>query len=112
MKIAVIGSRGFTDALLLSQTLDAIPDKKMIISGGARGADQLSEAYAKERGLETKIFLPDYEKFGRGAPIRRNELIVQEADLVIAFWDGTSRGTNHAISKAKTLGKEVRVIKF
>jgi predicted Rossmann-fold nucleotide-binding protein len=112
MKIAVIGSRGFADYALLTKTLDGIPNKKMIISGGAKGADQMAEQYAREHGIEVKVFLPDYKKHKQGAPIRRNELIVKEADLVVAFWDGKSKGTKGAITKAKSSGKEVRVIVF
>ena len=112
MKVAVIGSRGFTDRALLTQTLDGIADKKMIVSGGAKGADQMAEEYGRERGIEVKIFLPDYQKHKQGAPIRRNELIVKEADLVIAFWDGKSKGTKNAIERAKASGKEVKVIRF
>jgi predicted Rossmann fold nucleotide-binding protein DprA/Smf involved in DNA uptake len=112
MKIAVIGSRGFTHYRLLVTTLDEIPNKKMIVSGGAKGADQMAEQYAREHDIETKIFLPEYAKFGRGAPIKRNELIVKEADLVIAFWDGKSRGTKNAIDTAKALGKEVMIVQW
>jgi len=112
MKVAVIGSRGFTDRALLTQTLDGIADKKMIVSGGAKGADQMAEEYARERGIEVKIFLPDYQKHKQGAPIRRNELIVREADLVVAFWDGKSKGTKDTINKAKSSGKEVKLVKW
>jgi len=112
MKIAVIGSRGFADRALLIRTLDGIADKKMIVSGGAKGADQMAEEYARERGIEVKIFLPDYQKHKQGAPIRRNELIVREADLVVAFWDGKSKGTKDTINKAKSSGKEVKLVKW
>jgi hypothetical protein len=84
----------------------------LIISGGAKGADSLAQEYANSHQIPTKIFLPDYKLFGRSAPLKRNVHIVEESDLVVAFWDGESRGTLHAINEAKRLGKEVMLTNF
>jgi hypothetical protein len=67
-------------------------------------------AYAKQNGLKLIVHYPDYKKYGRGGPLKRNDLIVKEADLVLAFWDGKSRGTKNTIDKAKKGGKKCRVI--
>ena len=109
MKIAVIGSREFKDYSLLMQFLD---EKKIskIISGGARGADSLAVKYARENNIDLQEFLPDYTKYGRGAPLIRNKLIVDASDQVVAFWDGQSRGTKHTIDYAKKIGKGVEVV--
>ncbi len=112
MKVAVIGSRGFADYGLVCETLDAIPELSMIVSGGARGADSLGERYADERGLAKQIHRPDWKRFGRGAGKVRNKTIVDASDLVIAFWDGASAGTKHALDYARQRGKPVRVIRF
>ena len=90
MKIAVIGSREI-DNIDLKKHLPEECDE--IVSGGARGVDTLAANYAKENGLALTEFLPNYEAFGRSAPLIRNRGIVDYADGVIAFWDGTSRGT-------------------
>ena len=105
MRVAVVGSRG------LSVDMGAYLPKDIteIISGGARGIDRAAEAYADAHGLAKRIFLPDYQKFGRRAPLLRNEQIVQAADLIIAIWDGASRGTKYTIDYAKKAGKPVRV---
>jgi hypothetical protein len=110
MKIAVIGSRGFTDQELLFKTLDKLPGKEVIVSGGAKGADKLAEVYAKERGIETEIYLPEYDRYGRGAPLKRNLKIVDAADLVVAFWDGKSRGTKFGIDYAGKQKKKVIIV--
>jgi hypothetical protein len=111
MKTAVIGSRGFNDYVLLKQTLDACFISE-IISGGAIGADQMAERYAEEKGIATLIFKPNYAAFGRRAPLVRNKEIVNTSERVIAFWDGKSRGTAHAVSYAKSRGKRVDIIYF
>lgn len=82
----------------------------LIISGGAKGIDTVAEQYALAHGIESKILKPDYEQFGRAAPLKRNDEMVELADLVIAIWDGKSHGTKHTIDYAKKIGKEIQVI--
>lgn len=117
MKIAIIGSRTFNDFELLSNTVksycynnEILP--KIIVSGGAQGADTLAERFADENQLEMKIFYPNWEVLGKDACSARNTEIVEFADIVFAFWDGKSPGTNDSISKTKKLGKEVITIHF
>jgi hypothetical protein len=111
MKIADIGSRSFDDSKLLTETLSEFSPSE-IFSGGAIGADQLAASWAKLNGISLKEFLPDYKRYGRSAPIRRNDLIVEAADIVIAFWDGSSRGTKYTIDYATKLKKIIKVVKF
>ena len=111
MKVAIVGSRTFNDYTLLNSILDKI-DINLIISGGARGADKLAERYALEKKIETKILYPEWNKFGKGAGIIRNKEIVQEANHVIAFWDGESKGTLSSINFAKEFGKNLTIYKF
>jgi hypothetical protein len=98
MKVAVVGSRSIQSADLKRYIP---PDTTLIISGGASGVDTLAERYADERGIEKLIFYPNYELYGKSAPLIRDKLIVDSADLVIAVWDGQSRGTEFTISYAK-----------
>lgn len=95
MKIAVVGSR----TLSVENLADYLPrETSGLISGGAKGIDTGVRAYAECTGLPLKEFLPDYRRYGRGAPLKRNEQIVAAADGVIAFWDGASRGTAYVIA--------------
>lgn len=115
MKLAVVGSRNFSDYELLKHKLDTIHSIKpisFIISGGASGADSLSERWARENGVPTKIFLPDWDRFGKSAGYKRNVQIVCECDSLIAFWDGQSKGTQHSINLAKEKLKPIAIIKF
>lgn len=107
MKVAIIGSRGIT-AIDLSQFVPA--DCTLIVSGGAEGVDTLAEQYADAHGIQTLIIKPDYNRYGRSAPIRRNDIIVDNADMVLAFWDGESRGTKYTIDYAKKTGKPVKIL--
>ena len=106
MRVAVIGSRGLT-VNDLGKYLPA--DTTEIISGGAMGIDACAREYANSHGIKLTEFLPEYEKFGRSAPLKRNITIIKNADLVLAFWDGTSHGTRFVIENCKKMGVKVRV---
>ena len=98
MRVAVIGSRG----LHVDHLEDYLPKGVTeIVSGGAKGIDTCAKDYALRHGLKLTEFLPEYEKYGRGAPLRRNITIIEYADLVLAFWDGKSRGTKYVIDNCK-----------
>ena len=111
MKLAVIGSRGFFDyPLLLERVTEIMP--KLIVSGGAKGADLLAEKAAKALNIPTLIFLPDWNLHGRKAGFIRNEDIIKNADVVLAFWDGESKGTKNSIDIAKKLKKKCFVVLY
>jgi len=113
MIIAIVGSRNFNDYELVKKALDPVKNKITgIISGGAKGADSLAETYARQNGIITKIFLPDWETHGNSAGFIRNTEIVGAAQLVIAFWDGKSKGTKHSIDIANRLNKPLKIIKY
>ena len=85
-------------------------DVTEIVSGGAKGIDTLAKEYAERYGLKYTDFLPCYEKYGRAAPLRRNDEIIAYADEILAFWDGKSKGTAYIIKAAKKQGKPVSVV--
>ncbi len=113
-KIAVVGSRSFNDYELLSKTLNEFNNCKIIsiISGGAKGADTLAEKYAKENKIPTEILKPDWNRRGIGAGLERNTDIINKADIVVAFWDGESKGTLDSIQKAKKEKKQLRIVEY
>ena len=113
MKIGVVGSRGFNNYKLLKDTLDKyLSEATVIVSGGAKGADSLGERWANENGLETLIHLPNWDKHGKSAGFLRNYKIIEDSNIIIAFWDGLSRGTEHTIYNARAEDKEVIIVYF
>lgn len=106
MKVAVVGSRG----LKIKNLEEFIPeDTTKIIWGGAKGVDQCAREYALSHNIKLTEYKPDYRRFGRGAPLKRNAQIVQNSDMVIAFWDGKSRGTAFVIDFSKFMCVPVTV---
>ena len=98
MRVAVIGSRG----LQIENLGDYLPlETTEIISGGAKGVDICAREYAQRHGLKLTEYLPEYSQYGRAAPLKRNITIIENADLVMAFWDGRSCGTKYVIDNCK-----------
>ena len=102
MKLLIAGSRSITDFNLDGHVPS---DVDLIISGGAKGMDMLAEQYADAHGIEKLIVRPQYEKYGRAAPIKRNEEMVDACDAVLAIWDGESKGTKYTLNYARKKGK-------
>ena len=115
-KVIIAGGRDFTDYDVLRQTMDNllvnIKDEIVIISGKARGADTLGERYAKERGYKIIEFPADWDKYGKSAGYIRNAVMAQEADALVAFWDGKSRGTQNMIKLANEYNLKVRIKRY
>ena len=106
MKVAVIGSR----SIFATDIGTYLSDGDEIVSGGAVGIDSCAAEYAKKNGLKLTVFLPQYERYGRAAPIMRNKTIVEYADKIVAFWDGKSKGTLSVIKYAEKTGKPCEII--
>ena len=106
MKVAIIGSR----SIITTDLGMYISEGDEIVSGGAAGVDSCAAEYAKKRGLKLTVFLPQYDLYGRAAPIVRNKKIVDYADKIIAFWDKKSMGTLSVIKYAQKVGKLCEII--
>lgn len=115
MKVIIAGSRSFDNYKLLKQKLDKILNKinnPIIISGTANGADKLGERYAEENNLECLQYPANWNKYGKSAGYKRNKIMAIEADALVAFWDGESKGTQHMIDLAKNYGLKIKIIKY
>ena len=98
MKLAIVGSRN----LFIDNIEKYIPEGTTeIISGGAKGVDSCAKSYALSKNLTYTEFIPEYNKYGRAAPIVRNKEIVSYSDTVLVFWDGKSKGTKSVIDLCK-----------
>ena len=87
------------------------PPEVEVVSGGAKGADSLGERFAKIWRCPVTIFKPDWS-IGKWAGFIRNQQIVDACDMVLAFWDGNSRGTKDTIHKAKIAKKPTFIIYY
>lgn len=112
MKFAIIGSRNpgnISFAHELEKRIN-ITESDTIISGGAKGIDTLAAEYAKAHGIALVEIRPDYAHHGRGATFIRNRAIIEAADMVVAFWNGESKGTKYSIEYANKIGRTTLII--
>lgn len=106
MKLAIIGTRSFTDYAYMKARLAGLQIDH-IVSGGAKGADALAERYAVENHIPITIHRPDYEQHGQAAPHIRNRQVVDECHAVAAFWHGHPGGTRNSVEYTEEKGKTV-----
>ncbi|MGJ0846449.1 DUF2493 domain-containing protein [Tissierella praeacuta] len=135
MRVIIAGGRDFNDyGLLFHKTHEIfkqLSDEKHltgrvdidinnieIVSGTARGADQLGEKFAKEHEIRIKRFPADWNTFGKRAGYIRNEQMTKYAKedkklgVLIAFWNGESRCTKHMIDLANKHELRVFVVNY
>lgn len=116
VKIAVVGSRNFSDYSLFRKKLEYltknIKEDITYISGACKsGADKMIADYCRENNKQLIEYPPDYIKYpGKHALFKRNDEIVKNCDYLISFWDGQSRGTSYTHTKAIKEGKRVKII--
>lgn len=118
LKLIVAGGCDFADVELMSRVIYAMADVEYadraisIVSGMASGADALGYQFARQHNVKVYEYPADWKRLGIRAGFVRNEAMGRDADSLLAFWDGKSRGTNHMINFMKKLGKPVTVINY
>lgn len=110
MIVAIVGSRHIQH-INIDEVIQRIPARcREIVSGGAMGVDTLARKVAEHLNLPFTEFLPDYQRYGKIAPLKRNERIAAYCDKMIAIWDYSSNGTRNALLHAQRLGKQIDFI--
>ncbi|MDR1861075.1 MAG: DUF2493 domain-containing protein [Bacteroidales bacterium] len=113
MKYAVVGSRSgissdFVFETLRDLNLNSLTDQ--IVSGGAKGVDNYAEVFAKIYNIECIVYKPEYDLYGRAAPIVRNKHIVDVSDTVLVFTTNPpSKGSRSVIDYAIKVFKPLHV---
>lgn len=106
MKIAVIGSRDMMPNVdKIIRDIQKITENPIIISGGAKGTDTQAKKAAQKMQWDYIEYRPNYELYGKPAPMIRNKKIIDQAEYVLAYWNGESKGTAQAVEYAKKKGK-------
>lgn len=116
-KIVIGGCRDYNNYTVfkafVTQCLSQIKHTKniSIISGHCSGVDTMAEQFAKEHQYPIEIYPAEWKKYGRAAGPKRNRIMVDAADMVIAFWDKKSKGTKSLLEYAQKEDKKI-YIKF
>lgn len=114
INLGIVGSRTYTDRDLMFAWLDRIHIElgpfDRIVTGDSNGPDLLAKQWGNINGIDIKVCYADWTRKGNQASYLRNINIIENSDFIIAFWDGDSKGTAHAIRITRTLNKPLLVI--
>ncbi len=110
--VAIIGSRAYSNLEYVRLYVRGLSKDTTVVSGGARGVDKVAESEARKCGLNVISIPAEWDKYGKSAGFRRNHDIIAQADRVVAFWDGTSKGAKHFIDIAQKQGKPVIIFEL
>jgi hypothetical protein len=117
MRTIIAGSRGFADLAVVDQAMweaqvFAEITPSVILSGTARGADQLGEQWAEIHGVPIEQYPPDWQKYPNAGGFVRNKAMATRADALVAVWNGWSPGTKSMIQIARTQRLKVYVVRI
>ena len=110
MKVIIAGSRDLgTQSQVTSAIVNSSWEKEIteIVSGTAKGVDRMGEEFGRTYNIKVMQFPANWGRYGKSAGYRRNQQMAEYADVLIAIWDGKSKGTKHMIDIMYRLGKPV-----
>ena len=110
MRVAIVGSRHFSDPNRVAEYVNGLPQRASIITGSASGVDAAATKAARTRGLAVHVMPASFDEVADASKsAARNQRLVDACDVLVAFWDGASKGTRTTVERALDSGKEVHV---
>jgi hypothetical protein len=110
MRVAIVGSRRFAEPQRVSDYVKALPPRASIITGSSSGVDAEVTRAARAKGIPVQVMPASFDEVSdAGKSALRNQRLIDACDVLVAFWDGTSRGTRSTVERALDSGKEVHV---
>ena len=110
MRVAIVGSRHFVDRQRVSDYVNALPARASIITGSSSGVDAEVTRAARAKGIPVQVIPASFEEVADAAKSAfRNQRLIDACDVLVAFWDGTSKGTRATVERALDSGKEVHI---
>ncbi len=110
MRVAIVGSRRFSEPGRVSDYVKALPPRASIITGSASGVDAAATKAARASGIAVQVMPAAFDELADASKsAARNQRLIDACDVLVAFWDGTSKGTRNTVERALDSGKEVHV---
>ena len=118
-RMIVCGGKDFKDYGYFEKEMDSLIQNHNhieLVSGHAKGADTFAEIFAGKNAIPIKVFPPDWKKYGKAAgPIRNREMLTYASEarpVVVAFWNGKSRGIGNMLKQANEAGVECHIFMY
>ena len=110
MRVAIVGSRHFAEPDRVTDYVKSLPAGSSIITGSASGVDAAATKAARTHGLSVRVMPASFDELADASKsAARNQRLVDACDVLVAFWDGSSKGTRSTVERALDAGKEVHV---
>jgi predicted Rossmann fold nucleotide-binding protein DprA/Smf involved in DNA uptake len=110
LRFAIIGSRHFAAPARVTEYVKSLPKGSSVLTGSASGVDAAVTKAARELGLPLQVLPASFDELADPAKAQaRNQRLVDACDVLVAFWDGASKGTRETVDRALDSGKEVHV---
>jgi len=110
LKVAIVGSRRFSDPQRVSDYVNSLPPRASIITGSASGVDAAATKAARAKGIPVQVVPASFDELADASKsAARNQRLVDACDILVAFWDGSSKGTRATVDRALDSAKEVHV---
>jgi len=110
LKVAIVGSRHFSEPDRVADYVRSLPAKASILTGSASGVDAAATKAAREKGIPVQVMPASFDEMADASrAAARNQRLVDACDVLVAFWDGSSKGTRATVERALDSGKEVHV---
>jgi predicted Rossmann fold nucleotide-binding protein DprA/Smf involved in DNA uptake len=110
VRVAIVGSRRFSEPQRVTEYVNALPPRASIVTGSASGVDAAATKAARSKDIPVHVMPASFEEASDARKSAlRNQRLVDACDVLVAFWDGTSKGTRDTVIRALDSGKEVHV---
>lgn len=110
MRVAIVGSRRFADTTQVVDYVNSLPPRASIVTGSASGVDAAATKAARAKGMAVQVLPASFEELSDASKAAaRNQKLIDLCDVLVAFWDGSSKGTRSTVDRALDSGKEVHV---
>lgn len=110
MRVAIVGSRRYSEPERVSEYVNTLPARASIITGSASGVDAAATKAARARGIPIQVMPASFDEAADASKsAARNQRLIDACDVLVAFWDGSSKGTRTTVERALDAGKEVHV---
>jgi predicted Rossmann fold nucleotide-binding protein DprA/Smf involved in DNA uptake len=110
LRIAIVGSRHFSEPERVTDYVKSLPPRASIITGSASGVDAAATKAARDKGISIQVMPASFDEMADATKsAARNQRLVDACDVLVAFWDGSSKGTRTTVERALDSGKEVHI---
>jgi hypothetical protein len=110
LRVAIVGSRHFAEPDRVTEYVNSLPARASIITGSASGVDAAATRAARAKGIPVQVMPASFEEASDASKAAaRNQRLIDACDVLVAFWDGSSKGTRATVDRALDSGKEVHI---